>query len=111
MALNSFFGWNSTDESNSERQPLISRDGQQEGAAGYGSTSNPRAFVVPKPPKVKTPVRVETKVWLANEVGRAMVVLYRQEEHLTDFERHPLLLVLFSLPPSEPGSPGFTSPC
>lgn len=72
MTLNSIFGWNSGDDDrNGEREPLLHDEAATSSNAGastsYGATSSNPRFVVPKPPKVKTPVRVEAKVWLANE--------------------------------------------
>ena len=55
------------DQVQSEPSGSGSRDyGSINGAGGAGASSS-RQFRVPKPPKVKGPVRVEAKVWLANE--------------------------------------------
>ncbi|PWN18811.1 hypothetical protein BCV69DRAFT_262857 [Microstroma glucosiphilum] len=75
MVLESIFGSKSTSASSpaasgpsSEREPLLANlGGERPGAAGYGTAGPSQRFVVPKPPRIKTPVRVETKVWLANE--------------------------------------------
>lgn len=76
MVLESIFGSKTTSTSSaaagpsSEREPLLANlGGERPGAAGYGTAGPSQRFVVPKPPRVKTPVRVETKVWLANEVS------------------------------------------
>lgn len=59
-----------------ERQPLLNQNGQPnaEASTSYGAanaqgnnSNTQRRFTVPKPPKVDSPVRVEAKVWLANE--------------------------------------------
>lgn len=70
MALGSLLGWPNTQATQEdERAPLLDNDHSANGEAStsYGATSDQRRFVVPKPPKVKGPVRVEAKVWLANE--------------------------------------------
>lgn len=86
MVLNSvtsiFTGGNQSSQSADEqREPLLQEEqvqsepsgsgsrnyGSINGARGAGASSSSRQFVVPKPPKVKGPVRVEAKVWLANE--------------------------------------------
>ncbi|CAO1622398.1 unnamed protein product [Parajaminaea phylloscopi] len=65
LALQSVFGWPKVDED--EREPLLN-NGNGEASTSYGATSGDnRRFAVPRPPKVKGPVRVEAKVWLANE--------------------------------------------
>lgn len=73
MVLNSLFGWPAQRQGQEdEREPLLQGQAGSEdhGPDGrYGSTSGSRRVTVPKPPKVKTPVRVEAKVWLANEVS------------------------------------------
>lgn len=52
-----------SDERTGEQQPLLHGQSSPE----YGST--PRDTIpVPKPRKVKSPVKVEAKVWFANEV-------------------------------------------
>lgn len=52
-----------SDERTGEQQPLLHGQSSPE----YGST--PRDTIpVPKPNKVKSPVKVEAKVWFANEV-------------------------------------------
>lgn len=65
MTLQSVFGWPKAQHED-EREPLL--DNNNAGTStSYGTTTDQRRFVVPKPPKVKSPVRVEAKVWLANE--------------------------------------------
>lgn len=49
-----------------ERQPLLHGQSSQE----YGSVPD-NQIPVPKPRKVQSPVKVEAKVWFANEVGTA----------------------------------------
>lgn len=85
-AFNSLMGRSGPSASSAEREPLLNNSGingnsssrsrggaaaaatDRDRAAGtYGSTNQQSRFVVPKPPKVKTPNRVEAKVWLANE--------------------------------------------
>lgn len=81
MVLNSvtsLFTGNGGGGGNDEQRERLLQDEDiqtQPDGRNYGSISNngaststsSRQFVVPKPPKVKTPVRVEAKVWLANE--------------------------------------------
>lgn len=72
MSLQSLFGWKSSsgNTSQAEREPLL--DDQDGATAGpsYGSVLDlPPERRVPKPKIVKSPVRVEAKVWFANEVG------------------------------------------
>lgn len=70
MSLQSLFGWKSSSTSHAEREPLL--DDQDGATAGpsYGSVLDlPPERRVPKPKIVKSPVRVEAKVWFANEVG------------------------------------------
>ncbi|CAO1639404.1 unnamed protein product [Sympodiomycopsis kandeliae] len=77
MVLNSvtslFTGGSNATAADEQREPLLQQEVEQEEELGtssgrrtYGSTSNRRRNV-PKPPTVKSPVRVEAKVWLANE--------------------------------------------
>lgn len=76
MSLQSVFGWKSSNAQNteqqSEREPLLNNNDEQTAQAGpsYGSVLDlPPARRVPKPKTVKSPVRVEAKVWFANEVS------------------------------------------
>ncbi|KAE8254360.1 hypothetical protein A4X13_0g3447 [Tilletia indica] len=72
VALQSVFGGGSGDSGTqrAEREPLIARDGDGALGAeqGYGSVLDlPPERRVPKPKAVISPVRVEAKVWFANE--------------------------------------------
>ena len=69
MALQNVFGGTGNQEQG-EREPLMDdQDGAQAGTS-YGSVLDlPPARRVPKPKAVKSPVRVEAKVWFANEVS------------------------------------------
>lgn len=66
----------------SEREPLLNeqqRDGVNNNQAGtsYGSVLDlPPERRVPKPKAVKSPVRVEAKVWFANEVSITSIHKY-----------------------------------
>jgi hypothetical protein len=74
MSLQSVFGWKSNSQATeqSEREPLLNEtdNGQARAGPSYGSVLDlPPARRVPKPKAVKSPVRVEAKVWFANEVS------------------------------------------
>lgn len=88
MSLQSIFGWKSSSEQQGEREPLLNdNDGQQQAQAGpsYGSVLElPPSRRVPKPKAVKSPVRVEAKVWFANEVSRIKLSSLLQQLVLKD---------------------------
>ncbi|PWN88710.1 hypothetical protein FA10DRAFT_288236 [Acaromyces ingoldii] len=73
-ALQTTFGWSgSSNGAEYERQPLLQDEqqqqlGQNQAGTSYGSVLDlPPERRVPKPKAVKSPVRVEAKVWFANE--------------------------------------------
>lgn len=80
VALQQAFGWKEQsileEEGGNENDPLLQNNGEgssqgvrQQGGT-YGSVLDlPPDQRVPKPKKVRGPVRVEAKVWFANEVS------------------------------------------
>lgn len=73
-----------------EREPLLNNE--QQGAAAAPSTSYgsvldlPPARRVPKPKPVKSPVRVEAKVWFANEVCSKKQAAHKAELPLSELD-------------------------
>ncbi|KAK0523025.1 hypothetical protein OC834_003008 [Tilletia horrida] len=104
VALQSVFGGgsgSSSDQQRAEREPLLDSNGAGLGAEhGYGSVLDlPPERRVPKPKAVISPVRVEAKVWFANErtwiswlrvsvlIGSFALALFNSS---TFFEHHQL---------------------
>lgn len=89
-ALQSTFGWSNggAAEMEQERQPLLqegdehhSAETRQQAGTSYGSVLDlPPERRVPKPKTVKSPVRVEAKVWFANEVSSLAQPAMRRSE-------------------------------
>jgi hypothetical protein len=80
VALQQAFGWKEQpileEEGAGENDPLLRNNGEgssqgvRQGGA-YGSVLDlPPSQRVPKPKKIRGPVRVEAKVWFANEVSK-----------------------------------------
>lgn len=71
MALQNVFDWLKPQEPQGERESLLQSENREgNSSAQYGSTLQvPADQRVPRPKPVKSPVRVEAKVWFANEVG------------------------------------------
>ncbi|UZJ54699.1 hypothetical protein CBS101457_004019 [Exobasidium rhododendri] len=121
LALQNVFGWKDTTiADDGEREPLIS--GQQNGNAddtqgqvagtSYGSVLDlPPHRRVPKPKAVKSPVRVEAKVWFANErtwiswlrvsllIGSFSLAMFNSASHFRPHTTNPT-------PPDGNGEPG-----
>lgn len=80
-ALQNVFSSNPDSSQQAEREPLLNSsgvpngngEGSSTGATRYGSVLDlPPEQRVPKPKKVSSQVRVEAKVWFANEVSRRL---------------------------------------
>lgn len=103
MSLQSLFGWKSSSTSHAEREPLL--DDQDGATAGpsYGSVLDlPPERRVPKPKIVKSPVRVEAKVWFANEVGcrfqeKSALSLFFAKKNLLTFRIYLIYLLTANL--------------
>lgn len=89
---------NLTQPQDSESRPLL--HGQSSNAE-YGATTD-NSIPVPKPRKVVTPIKVEAKVWFANEVRTILPLTFSERGSLGCVPRcssaHSLLLTS-TLPP------------